>query len=270
MTGSIDIGAYYSSEYSYHSFGLNAAYTQKTSNNGEYSIRLNGFYDRVKLIYPSELRPTNVVVTSASGSGGSGIPSDPRFTLDGSLSYSKVINDRTQGSITTDLVFQSGDLGLPFHRVYFQDGSDGVEQLPSVRFKLPIGFRLNYFMGDNVVIRSYYRFYFDTWGILSHTANLEVPVKVTPFFSVSPFYRFYTQTASRYFAPYGQHLEKDNYYTSNYALSAFNSQFFGLGLRQALTKGLSGIPIKVIELRYGHYLQTTGLMSDVISVNLKF
>ena len=268
---SYQIGAYYSAEYSYHSFGLNGGFSQKNAHDGEYSFKLSGYYDRVKLIYPSELQPATVVVSSASGSGGSSsIPSDPRFTLTGSFSFAQIINPRMQGSISTDLVFQSGDLGLPFHRVYFKDGNDAVELLPSVRVKAPVGFRLNYFVGDNLVLRSYYRFYVDSWGILSHTFNLEAPVKINPFFSVSPFYRFYAQTAAKYFAPYKTHTEGDSYYTSNYALSAFNSQFFGIGFRLSFIKSLWGTGINMLEARYGHYMQTTDLVSDVISLNLKF
>ncbi len=269
---SYEIGAYYSAEYSYHSFGLNGGFSQKNEHNGEYSFKLSAFYDRVKLIYPTELQPANTVVTSASGSGGgsSAIPSDPRLTLTGSFSFAQIINPRMQASIATDLVFQSGELSLPFHRVYFQDGTDAVELLPSVRVKVPIGFRLNYFAGDNLVLRSFYRIYIDSWGILSHTASLETPVKINPFFSISPFYRYYTQTATKYFAPYKQHTEQNSYYTSNYALSSFNSQFYGMDFRFAFIKSLWGTGINMLELRYGHYSQTTDLVSDVISLNLKF
>jgi len=175
-----------------------------------------------------------------------------------------------QGSIATDLVLQAGDLGLPFHRVYFKDGLEAVEQLPSVRLKLPIGFRLNYFAGDRIIIRSYYRFYIDSWGILANTASLEIPFKINPFFSIYPFYRYYTQNASRYFAPYGMHTEQDAYYTSNYALSGFQSQAFGAGLHLAFAKSLWGTGIHGLEARYSHYQQTTGLHADVISLDLTF
>jgi len=84
------------------------------------------------------------------------------------------------GSVELDLVEQTGYLGLPFHRVYFTNGQDTIEKLPSQRFKLPIGFRLNYFLGDNVILKAYYRFYIDDWGVRSHTASLEVPIKITP------------------------------------------------------------------------------------------
>jgi hypothetical protein len=264
------LGLYFSKEYNYSSFGLDAEYSKKTKNNGEFTGKLTGYFDRVKMIYPSEFVQV-VTVTAASGGGENRnkIPTSPRTTGTLSLSFSQVINKRLQGIILMDGVYQTGYLGLPFHRVYFKDGTPNIENLPSQRLKLPIGMRLNYFLGDKIILRSYYRYYIDSWGLQSHTASLEVPVKITPFFSVSPFYRYYTQTSVKYFAPYEVHTASDQFYTSNYSLSAFDSQFYGVNFRIAPPKGLFN-GLSSLELRYGHYSQTTNLVSNVISVDLKF
>jgi hypothetical protein len=283
------LGAYYSTEYNYKSFGLDAEFTKKTKNNGEFNVKLTGYFDKVKQILPHELIPLDTVttatgivyITTASGreiplnsSGGTKrlpIPSKPRNTITSSFTFSQVINTRLQGSVLLDLVYQGGDLGLPFHRVYWNDGTVHVENLPSQRFKLPIGLRLNYFLGDKIILRSYYRYYTDSWGLQSHTASLEVPVKITPFLSISPFYRFYNQTAIKYFAAYQKHTAQDQYYTSNYDLSKFNSNFFGAGIRIAPPKGVFGMQhLNMIELRYGHYTKNIDMNSDIISMNLKF
>jgi len=269
---SLSLGAYYSNEFNYQSIGVSAGGTIKTKHNGEFGLKLSSYFDQVKLIYPSEFEP-NSTTTSASGGGEDDHPhygSSPRQTYTASLSFSQIINTRLQASLLLDVVQQHGYLGLPFHRVYFTDQTDAVERLPSNRFKLPLGLRLNYFLGDKIILRSYYRYYMDNWGVRSHTASLEVPVKITPFFSVSPFYRYYVQTAADYFAPYAQHLKTDTYYTSNYALSAFSSNFFGAGIRLAPPNGVFGTHLSSLEIRYGHYTQTTDLVSDVISLHLQF
>jgi hypothetical protein len=283
---SFGIGAYYSGEYNYQSLGGDIHFTQKTADkSGEFGAKFQGYFDEVKLIYPSELIPQTTVssggtvITSASGVTLSGdgehhhgnIPSSPRTTLSGSFSYSQIINPRMQIMFLADVVNQSGYLGLPFHRVYFNTGKDTVERLPSSRFKLPLGFRLNYFLGDNIIIRSYYRYYMDNWGIRSNTAGIEIPYKITPFFSISPFYRFYQQSAAKYFAPYEVHSPTDEYYTSNYEYSKFQSSFFGVGFRIAPPKSVFGWQgFHELEIRYGHYTQTTDLVSDVVSLNLGF
>lgn len=268
---SIGAGVYYSNEFNYHSIGLNINASQKTKSNGEFTLKLSTYLDRVTMILPSEFEPAG-----AYRIGRDGEPRHPdygsngRQTYTASFSFSQVINTRLQGSLLLDLVEQQGYLGLPFHRVYFSDGVDSIEKLPSNRFKLPIGIRLNYFLGDNLILRSYYRYYTDSWGITSHTASLETSVKLTPFFSLTPFYRYYTQSAARYFAPYETHLETATYYTSNYALAGFHSSFFGAGIRLAPPKGIFDSHIKMLELRYGHYTQTTDLVSDIISLNVQF
>src|SRR6185312_15945305 len=49
------IGAYYSNEYNYKSLGGDVHYSAKTDNkNGEFSVKLQGHFDHVTLIYPSE------------------------------------------------------------------------------------------------------------------------------------------------------------------------------------------------------------------------
>ena len=274
---SFGIGAYYSGEYNYQSLGADVHFSQKTADkNGEFTAKVQAYFDQVKMIYPSEFIPqsTSTVVTSASGTGEghkANIPSSPRNTYSASLGYSQVINSRMQVMFLVDGVAQNGYLGLPFHRVYFNTGKDTIEHLPSSRFKLPLGVRLNYFLGDNIILRSYYRYYIDSWGVKSNTAGLETAIKVTPFLSISPFYRYYDQTAAKYFAPYEAHSPTDEYYTSNYEYAQFHANFYGVGFRVAPPKGVFGWQnLHDLELRYGHYSQTTDLVSNVVSLSLGF
>jgi hypothetical protein len=255
-----------SSEVDYHSFGANVSFAQKTKDrNGEFSARLQVYFDKVKLITPVELR-TGGGVGEQDQYGSSN-----RNTVAGSFSWSQVINKNLQVMVLADLVHQQGFLSLPFYRVYFQDGSVHQEKLPDSRFKVPLGFRANYFLGDNIIIRSWYRFYKDDWGITSHTADLEVPVKITPFVSISPFYRFYNQSSVKYFAPYQQHTAQDEYYTSNYDLSKFNSHFLGAGIRLTPPKGIFGMEhFNMLELRYGHYTKNIDMNANILSLNIKF
>lgn len=271
------VGAYYSNEYNYKSLGGDVHYSLKTDNkNGEFSVKLQGYFDQVTLIYPSEFNPMATDVNSNSYGDGGGHHHDnngtsPRKTYNASFGYSQIINSRLQIALLADVVAQNGFLSLPFHRVYFSNGKDTIERLPSSRFKLPLGFRANYFLGDNIILRSYYRYYADSWGIRSSTANLEVVYKVSPFFSISPFYRYYTQTASRYFSPYEEASPTQQYFTSNYEYAQFHSQFFGVGFRIAPPNGVFGWQgLHELEIRYGHYAQNTDLVSNVVSLSLGF
>ncbi|SIP86274.1 Protein of unknown function [Chryseobacterium sp. RU37D] len=253
-------GVSFSTEFDYQSYGANVGFSQKTKNRmGEFTAKFQAYLDQVKMIAPIELR-------TAENEGTSG-----RNTFALSLSYSQIINRNFQVEFLADGVQQTGYLSLPFHRVYFADNSVHQEALPDKRFKLPLGFRANYFLGDKVILRAYYRYYTDNWGLKSNTISLETPLKISPFVSVSPFYRYYSQTAAKYFASYQQHTAFDDYYTSNYDLSKFDSHFYGVGIRFNPKNGLFGIErLNMLEIRYGHYTKSVGMKSDIISLNLRF
>lgn len=265
----IGAGISASSEFDYNSLGLNLNFAKKTANkNGEFSAKLQGYLDNLKMILPVELRPP---ANQNDEIDENGYSKEKRNSFSGSLSYSQIVNQRLQIMFIADLIHQQGYLGLPFHRVYFDNNVVKVENLPDTRLKIPLGFRANYFIGDKMIIRGFYRFYHDDWGLKAHTIDLEAPVKITPFFSVSPFYRYYNQSAVDYFQPYHIHKAADQYYTSNYDLSKFSSNFYGAGFRIAPPNGVFGNNhINMLELRYGHYSRSNGMQSNIVSLHLKF
>jgi len=260
----VGVGLSSSTEFDYQSFGTNLSFSKKTNNkSGELTIKAQVYLDQLKLIYPVELRQ--------GGGNNMNYGSDNRNTFSGSVSWSQIINERFQLMLEAELVYQSGYLGLPFHRVYFNDGSVHIENLPSSRLKIPLGLRANYFLGDKIILRTWYRNYRDDWGINSNALQLETVVKIGSFFSVTPFYRFYQQSAADQFAAYKIHTAVDDFYTSNYDLSKFNSNFYGAGFRTAPPKGVFKLQhLNSLELRYGHYQKTNGMNSDIISLGLKF
>lgn len=260
----IGAGASYSTEFDYQSMGANINFAQKTNNkSGEFTAKIQAFLDRVTLIYPAELRP--------GGADDKHYGTSARNTFSGELGWSQIINKNFQVLFDAGLVHQDGYLSLPFHRVYFNDGSVHVETLPSTRTKIPLGFRANYFAGDKFIIRTWYRNYHDDWGISSNALQLETVYKVTPFFSITPFYRFYQQADADQFAGYRLHTAADEFYTSNYDLSKFNSNFFGAGFRIAPPNGVFKMKrLSMLEMRYGHYQKSNGMNANIISLNLKF
>jgi len=286
-------------EYDYFSLGLGGSFTRLfNEKNTELGISTNIYFDKWNAIYPSELRPFK------TGGGGindpffsvntiSGNPNyDPSFTAfekENRNSYSlgvnlsQILSKKLQGILLADLVVQEGLLSTPFQRVYFGDVADSfiqnfqladdVERLPQSRWKVAIGGRLNYYLNEIVVIRSYYRYYSDDWGISSHTANLEIPVKISDSFTLYPSYRYYTQTAADYFSGYEGNLSTDVYYTSDYDLSEYNANQFGMGITYTdiFTKlRIWKIGLKQIDLKFDHYERNSGLSASIASLAFTF
>lgn len=264
------VHAGFSKEYDYTSFSTGLSYT-KLWNEGNTEINVNGqaFFDQWKLIYPSELRYQV------------SLPSAGRQSYNGQLNFSQVLNKRMQFAISAELVYMTGLLSTPFHRVYFSDSNTpDIERLPDTRLKIPIGFRFNYYPFDNLILRSYYRFYSDDFGITANTTELELLFKINNYFIISPFYRYHDQSASDYFAPFETHTSDEAYYTSDYDLSALSSNKFGLGIKYSplygilrskpMLKNNKVFMVKYLETRGGYYSRTTGLNAYFFSLHIGF
>ncbi len=246
----------FSNEFDYSSFGIGGSYTHLFNDkNTELTLNAKAYFDTWRPIYPYEMRPflaggyglnSNYIRFYPITGNPNYSPQVSEFTKTSRNSYSigltvtQILSKRLQSSLEADLVRQQGLLSTPFQRVYFSDVADSYiqdfqlgdanELLPGIRNKIAIGGRLNFYLNEIFVLRGYYRFYADDWGILSHTASLEVPIKISPKFTLYPSYRFYSQTAATYFAPFETHLSTDQYYTSDYDLSGFSANQFGFGI----------------------------------------
>ncbi len=259
-----------SGEYDYFSIsgGLDYSHLSKDKNTSV-GLSLQAFIDKWHIIYPEELRGQNWVDT------------DKRQSYNASLSLSRVLNKKMQVSLQVEGIYMNGLLSTPFHRVFFQ-GQDRakVEKLPSTRLKIPIGMRFNYHVHENLIARMYYRFYWDNWGVKAHTASIELPIKINRFLSVYPFYRYHKQTASDYFKPYKEHDLNQEFYSSDFDLSALHSHSYGLGVRWSPADGIGRMKmpfkrrkflvIKSMDLKYSHYDRSTGMKADIISFGISF
>ncbi len=288
-----------SSEYDYSSFGLGGSYSKLfNEKNTEISLHAGAYFDSWSLIYPVELRDP--------GGGGdddehfnindytiTGNPNyDPSFVaLDNSsrnsysagLGFSQILSKKLQGSLALDFVLQDGLLSTPFQRVYFGDVensfidnfqlADDIERLPDSRLKIAGGGRLNYYINEIFVLRTFYRYYFDDWGVGSHTASIELPIKIGTQLTLYPSYRFYNQSAAKYFAPFEQHLSTETFYTSDYDLSQYNANQFGFGINYTdiFTKlHVWKFGLKSVDIKFSKYQRDTGLSASIVTGGLKF
>ncbi|MFS4467281.1 DUF3570 domain-containing protein [Maribacter sp. 2210JD10-5] len=284
----VSANAYVSSEYDYFSIGFGAGYTKLfNEKNTEVSINGNIFLDKWNPQYPIELR--NGFFDNRTTGNGVYSPNfvpfenENRNSYSVSLALSQILGKRLQASVFMDLVSQQGLLSTPFQRVYFGDSedffiedfqlADDVERLPDNRFKIPVGARLNYFLSDAFVVRSYYRFYTDNWGINSHTASIEVPIKINDSFTIYPNYRYYNQTAADYFFEKENALSTFDFYTSDYDLSAYSANQIGLGFRykDIFTKArIFLFGLKAIDLRLNSYNRSDGLNAFIVTLGTTF
>ncbi len=260
---------YFSIESAYLSRGAAVSVDYLTRDKSqEFTAQLQAFFDDLrwgllngerplKLVYPVELR------------GREWFPNYTRNTYNLSASFTQTINEKMMLAIFPGVSYQQGLLSTPYHRAYFTDSSEKVEKLPDKKWLLPLGVQLNSFILDRYILSLYYRFYRDNFGITAHTVEVDLTVKLNSRFSLTPTFRFYTQHGSPYFRPYYQLDPDQNFYTSNYALSSFNSYETGLDARlvvPAMQK--SKLFFDTIWFRYNYYKRTDGLYAHILTLEL--
>ncbi len=258
------------------SAGLGYSFTKFSKDNNR-SLTFNGLFNydiwapyyNLSKLYPREIRFSTTPLDGNS-----------RYTVDFSTTLNQVINRRMQVGFSAGVIYQWGLLSTPYHRVYFRDiEAPDLERLPGRKIRFPLIGRLNYYLNDWLIIRSFYRFYFDNFGLRAHTINLETPWKINNFFSIYPYYRFYVQNSSRYFAPFSMHEPGGTYYTSDNDLGSFHSNMLGGGLRYSPPTGIirdgksesmTKVKFRTVEFRYGQYWRSNGLRAHIFSLNIGF
>jgi len=288
-----------SSEYDYFSVGFGGGYSRLfNERNTELSINATVYLDSWTAIYPFELRPfapngnglnngfflDNTIIGNANYNPQfTPFENENRNSYNLGLGFSQILHKNIQASLSLDLTQQQGLLSTPFQRVYFADVADSfvasfqladaVEQLPDNRLKVALGGRLNWFLNDRVVLRTFYRYYADSWGLTAHTANLELPIKLSDRFTVYPSYRYYRQSAANYFRAFETALSTEEFYTSDYDLSEYvaNQLGFGVSYSDIFTKAqLWKFGLKRIDLKFYRYDRDTTFTSSIITAGFSF
>ncbi len=216
--------------------------------------RLSSSFEPEKLIYPVELRNKEWFTNYTRSS----------YNL--KLSFTQIINKRNRLGVYPELSYQSGLLSTPYNRVYFNDLSLRVENLPMERLKALIGLKLNSFVGGRTIFKNAIDYYVDNFSVQGLGLENETAVKLTPQFIIAPSFRIYFQRRSRYFAPYQEHQINEEFYTSDYDLSTMSTQKGGIALRYSPAAQQSGkLIVSQIEISYSYYSRSNGLDAHIIS-----
>jgi len=293
-------GVSFAAEYDYTSVGVNGSFAKLfNQKNTEVSIKASAYFDTWSLIYPKELRgasrgdddepPFNLQNETIAGNPNYSpnferLNNKSRNSYSVGFGFSQILSKKLQGSLALDLVMQHGQLSAPFQRVYFTDVADSfienfhladdIERLPNNRYKVALGGRLNYYLNEFIVLRIFYRYYNDSWKLQSHTAQVELPIKLwLGKITFYPSYRFYNQSAAAYFAPYNQHLSTNEFYTSDYDLGNYNAHQLGFGA--SYTDLLNSLKLWKIsfhstDLKYYYYTRNSPFRSHLLTLGVKF
>jgi hypothetical protein len=268
----LSVGSGISLESDYSSLGtfLGGSFTAKDKMQ-TYSLDLQMFNDDLRwgrlnpqtghkpvyLIYPEELRFQEWYDTYK------------RNSYNAIFGYSQVINERNVFGISGILSFQEGLLETPFHRIYFNDATLAVEQLPPERYKGTLAFKLNSFVSGNTIVKNSVSGYADNFGIKGIALEHETALKLNSKWTLYGNARYYNQSSSMYFAGYMQHDPNQDFYTSDYDLSAFNTLKIGIGAKLSpYTYTKYNTRFDTAVLKYNYYRRSNNLDAHMMSLSI--
>jgi hypothetical protein len=207
----------------------------------------------------------------------------PKKTYQALASLSQILSPTTVMDLSYDMMYQKGFLSDPYRQVRVYDGQGAStltdEAHPDYRTRHAGTARLTQFVAPiNASVIGSYRYYFDTWDVSSHTAEMKFNKYIFKNLILTLDYRYYNQTgASFYLDRYvGPEYLADAFRTSDYKLKPFSSNNVGFSLTYLL-RGLRGsgndldfLENAGIEVMYFRYFNSLDFSADILQGTLKF
>lgn len=198
----------------------------------------------------------------------------PQNSIGGRLTFSQVLDTKTVLSASAELMRLRGYLASPYRMVGLgrmglcgnptrldADAPSAVstealdclpENHPHERLRTALALKLRRAFGAYVSIGLDYRYYFDDWGIDSHTPTLDLAFLLGAHGTLSLAYRFYIQSRSdfyeeRYTRPAGSYY----YFSRDRKMSAMSIHHVGLEYTHDFELGESANTLLTLGLRAG-------------------
>jgi Protein of unknown function (DUF3570) len=149
-----------------------------------------------------------------------------REAVNTNVSFSQILSPTTLADASYGMTYQLGTLQTTYNSIPL-DGTDarGEEVLPRARLRNAASVRLaQHIPQSRSTIKGSYRYYFDDFGLIAHTAEAQFYQYLAPWLYVRGSYRFYTQTGVEFFGEsFSPDISDTTPRTSDSDLAPFNA-----------------------------------------------
>jgi hypothetical protein len=158
-----------------------------------------------------------------------------------SVGLTQIITRNLIMGLNVETITDEGFLNNPYRTVRYADPTNPIgysyepELYPNTRTSTAVGLRARYYLPYRAAIQGEYRFFTDTWGIVSHTGAISYTHPWGPFMFTGK-YRFYTQDQADFYNDLFPRSEATNFRGRDKELSEFVSQNFRLQASYELFK----------------------------------
>jgi hypothetical protein len=145
-----------------------------------------------------------------------------------SIGLTQIITRNLIMGLNVETITDEGFLNNPYRSVRYADPTNPIgysfepELYPNTRTSTAVGLRARYYLPFRAAIQGEYRFFTDTWGIVSHTGAISYTHPWGPFTFTGKF-RFYTQEHADFYSDLFPRSEATNFRGRDKELSTFVS-----------------------------------------------
>ncbi len=204
-------------------------------------------------------------------------------TYTGALTVSQLLSPTTVLDVGYDFVHIQGYQSDPYRMVKVFDlngvSSTADELHPAKRTRHAGSGKISQLIPSiRASIIGSYRYYFDSWSVHSHTAELKLNKYIVNDLVFGVDYRYYAQTAAYFYREkyVGPEFQSTALRTADYKLKGFGSNNFGFSLTfllRGLAKSnpdLEFLQNSSIELMYFRYFNDLDFSADIVQASVKF
>jgi len=169
-------------------------------------------------------------------SGGNGdigsVITETMTTYLGSVGFSQILSPQIVASVTYDVGYVRG-YQANLYRLVNAGGTPFSERVPGKRVRHSGFVTVRGFVPQtNTMIAPGYRYYRDSWGVVSHTPGVRVVQEITSGLDLHARYRYYRQTAADFHKEVYDTADPvmEPYLTDDFKLAAYRSHWYTLKL----------------------------------------
>ena len=208
---------------------------------------------------------TTLTLSYAYGDDVVGRSDDETFARDNTrqhygLGLTQILTRNLITSVNLEVITDEGFLNNPYRSVRYVDPDSPLgysyepELYPHTRTTSAVGLKARYYLPYRAALQGEYRFFSDTWDIVSHTAALTYVHPMGPW-TFTAKYRFHDQTGAHFFRDLFSRSEATNFRGRDKELSPLTSHTIRLAASyEILTEGWNFIDKGSINFSIDHLL----------------
>jgi len=213
-------------------------------------------------------------------------PTDPNFfitiprpekenkrSISGLLGFTQIINKNTLINTSFAYAYYDGFLSDPYKQAEVE-GLRVADSRPSTKSQLIWAAAARRFVNSvNGALQADYRYYYNNWGVESHTLDVGWHQNIGSYLQIKPAIRYYSQSKALFYEHFYTQARLDEFYSSDYRLSKFDALSFKLSISTTLNMNTISIPFTLSYESYQSKGDNPGLINfDIasLSTGIKF